>query len=284
MPIHLSHAFNVGSLSVTALSDGVSERTQEMFFDRAVPESEWVAALGLASAAEERQFSATSYLIRGSDLTTLVDPGYGAVARTTGMVGGGELPLRLAEAGIAPSEVDRVVITHLHAEHFCWLIDEDHTDEPLFPNAQAFVHTAELAYWTSDAPTESRMTTRIRSVLDRIEAHGLLQTFEGEFPVAAEVTMLPMPGHTPGHSVVRVASGADQLLITGDLAYNTAHLEHAGWIPAAFNVDGAQAARSREAFIALALEHNAVIAIGHSAIPTLGRLTGTVGQPRWTPV
>jgi glyoxylase-like metal-dependent hydrolase (beta-lactamase superfamily II) len=283
MVVQLSGSVRVGSLEVLALSDGAAERTQGAFFTDTVPQAEWVAALKLRDANELCVFSATSFLVSGRSMTVLVDPGYGAAGRTMDLVGGGELPQRLAEAGVSPEQVDRVVITHLHPEHFGWLLDEDRGGAPFFPRARAFVHAAEPLHWQDEASSgSSRFAGRIRTMLGAVTAAGILDTFDAELAVSEEVTMLPMPGHTPGHSVVMVESDGECLLITGDLAYNTAHLEHARWVDH-YMWDPDLAASSRERFIELALERNALIAIGHSAVPTVGCLAGTREAPVWMP-
>ncbi|MEL6423245.1 MAG: MBL fold metallo-hydrolase [Pseudomonadota bacterium] len=46
------------------------------------------------------------------------------------------------------------------------------------------------------------------------------ELFEGELELGAGVTVVPTPGHTPGHSILRVASGDDQVLLLGDLVPN----------------------------------------------------------------
>ena len=60
------------------------------------------------------------------------------------------------------------------------------------------------------------------------EFHSLLQTFENEYEVAPGVVVQRTGGHTPGHSVVRLASGGDRLMFAGDLVFQVG-FEHPDW-------------------------------------------------------
>ena len=67
----------------------------------------------------------------------------------------GRLLDSLREAGVAPSEIDAMVLTHGHSDH-CWgTMGDDGT--PNFPNATLYLSHAELDFWTS-AAAEPRLT------------------------------------------------------------------------------------------------------------------------------
>ena len=68
-----------------------------------------------------------------------------------GIPGGGELPQRLADLGIQPEQIDRVIHTHLHGDHVGWNIHDDENDRVMFPNATFYVSRTELNYWTTSA-------------------------------------------------------------------------------------------------------------------------------------
>jgi glyoxylase-like metal-dependent hydrolase (beta-lactamase superfamily II) len=53
----------------------------------------------------------------------------------------------LAAAGIAPANVDQVLMTHLHPDHVGGLTDAD--GAALFPNATLTLLAAEHAFWTA---------------------------------------------------------------------------------------------------------------------------------------
>ena len=49
--------------------------------------------------------------------------------------------------------------------------------------------------------------------------HSQLRPFEEEYEVAPGVIVRRTGGHTPGHSVVRLASGGDRLTFAGDVVF-----------------------------------------------------------------
>ena len=61
------------------------------------------------------------------------------------------------------------------------------------------------------------MNQRFRSLLVQRDAYQL-RPFETEYEVAPGVLVHRTGGHTPGHSVVRLASGGDRLTFAVDAA------------------------------------------------------------------
>lgn len=275
----LSQTFRVGGLEIVALSDGAPDRPLGGFF-QGVDAAEWTKALGIARPDEPVPFNFGAFLIRGDSHTTLVDSGLGAAGKGMGVPGGGELLVRLAELRVKPSEVDTIVHTHLHLDHCGWDIDVSKGNAPTFPNARVYISNAELDYWLDPSPAGEKRGAGARQTVAPLQDAGQVVTFDGEFAVSKSVTMIPTPGHTPGHCSVMVASQDEHLLILGDAAHHPAHLEHHSWIPAV-DVDRAESERSRAKVAALAVEKNAVITGGHFPILTLGRLRRVESGYRW---
>jgi glyoxylase-like metal-dependent hydrolase (beta-lactamase superfamily II) len=118
----------------------------------------------------------------------------------------GRLPESLAAAGIAPADVDTVVLTHLHTDHIGWSIGED--GAPFFPNARYVVQRADLE-WALPATREW------------LNLGEQLSPVEGDVDLRPGVRLLHTPGHTPGHQCVLVD---DQFLVTGDLMVHMVQL------------------------------------------------------------
>lgn len=274
----LSKTFTLGRLSVAALSDGAPMRALGGFFNGVDP-AEWTKALGITNPEEPLPFNFGTFLVRGEGHTVLVDTGQGARVRGQ-FEGGGELLLRLQELGVRPEEVDTILHTHLHGDHCGWNVDDDASGALTFPNAAVWVHQKELDYWTSSASDGNPQSQYSRSRILPAQAAGRVQTFDAEKAVHPGMTMIPTPGHTPGHCSVLLTSGGERLLILGDAAHHPVHLERHDWLPGV-DLDPAESTRSRGVVAARAVAENALVTGGHFPILTLGRVRQVGNGYRW---
>jgi len=275
----LSEVFKVGGLTVAALSDGAPDWPLGGFFYEVNP-ADWTAALEITDAETPVPFNFGTFLIQGDGRTTLIDTGVGVPVREMRIAGGGELLLRLEELGVGRDEVETIVQTHLHADHCGWNTDDDADGAITFPNATVYVARAELEHWNGLAlDGDDRARVARRQTSPYVNA-GRLEPTDGEFAVSESLTMVPTPGHTPGHCSVLLASGGEHLVILGDAAHHPVHLEHHDWIPEV-DLDRAESTRSRGKIAALAVEKDALVTGGHFPILTLGRVREVEGGYRW---
>jgi glyoxylase-like metal-dependent hydrolase (beta-lactamase superfamily II) len=198
------------------------------------------------------------FLVRGSRLI-LVDTGIGGThspARRWAPVPG-RLPDELAAAGVAPGDVDTVVVTHLHTDHIGWAVTAD--GGPYFPNARYVLQRAEVD--ALDLFTPGLDEWLLKPLGDQ------LSIVDGEEVLADGVGVIPTPGHTPGHQSVVVDSGDERLLITGDLLVHAVQL--VDWtVPYALEVDATLARTTRVNLLAaLAEGGGAVLATPHLGEP-----------------
>lgn len=152
-----------------------------------------------------------SFLLTGPQGVTLVDTGIGPAggeaADWLGTVG--RLPGLLGQAGFAPGDIDTVVLTHLHLDHAGWNTEQE---APRFPNATYVVQQAELDHLAAaPGPTYQRL---VKPIIDA----GQLRTVDGETPLAADIRLVPTPGHTPGHQSVVT----ERAVIAGDVLVHPA--------------------------------------------------------------
>ena len=206
----------VGEMVVTALSDGYLNGSLAVL--RNIGEEDARAMLLAAFRPVPRRTSVNCFLVRTAGRTVLIDTGCGATMQPTC----GKLLDNLAAAGVEPGAIDTILLTHMHGDHSNGLVDAE--DQPRFPNATVRMHAAEWAYWSDDShqaeversgnglPYFAMAQRQIAPYLDRLE------TFEsGE--VAPGTTAVPLPGHTPGHTGYRIASGSDSVLVWGDITH-----------------------------------------------------------------
>lgn len=123
---------------------------------------------------------------------------------------GGPGPIRegLAAQGLAPSDVDTLVLTHLHHDHAA--------NFDLFPDADIVVQQREL-----DA-TEDPLPFMRRTYIDEHVA-GVRNSdptiVDGDAAVGAGIELLHTPGHTRGHQSLIVETEEGPYAVAGDLVY-----------------------------------------------------------------
>ncbi|MFC9378799.1 MBL fold metallo-hydrolase [Streptomyces sp. NPDC057020] len=170
----------------------------------------------------------------------------------------GRLPDVLAQAGIDRADVHTVVLTHLHEDHSGWAADA--AGRPFFPEARYVVQRAETA-------ALDRLDPVWDWVVEPLRAAGRLHEVDGRHRLRPGVTLLPTPGHTPGHQSVLVErpDGRD-VLVTGDLLVHAVQLA-APAVAYAHEREPATARTSRQELLARAAESGAVLATAHLTRP-----------------
>jgi glyoxylase-like metal-dependent hydrolase (beta-lactamase superfamily II) len=177
----------------------------------------------------------------------------------------------LAAAGYARETIDRVVCTHLHVDHVGWnTMLVDRSWRPTFPNARYLMGRVEYRHWTQDSERDDMKPVLADSVAPVWEA-GLVDLVEVDHRLCDEVSLVPTPGHTPGHVSVKIASEGEEALITGDLMHHPCQIARPEWSSTA-DTDPDLARATRERMLA-SLAATPVLVIGtHFA----GRAAGHV--------
>jgi len=177
----------------------------------------------------------------------------------------------LAAAGYPPDSIDTVICTHLHVDHVGWntrLVDGRWI--PTFAHARYLMGRTEFAHWSRARDNPAAVAVFEDSVRPVADA-GLIDLVEGGHRVCDEISLVPTPGHSPGHLSVAIASDGQQALLMGDVLHHPCQMAHLDW-SSAVDFDPRQAEQTRrELFSRLA--GTPVLAIGgHFSGPGGGRV------------
>ena len=112
---------------------------------------------------------------------------------------------------------------------------------------------------------------------------GLMELMEGETALTAEVSSLPTPGHTPGHTCVAISSGKQKGIVLGDAIHHPAQIAEPGWTPRPDH-NPRLSAETRAALVQRLEDDGAVGFGGHFASPGFGRVARQHGQRHWQPL
>jgi glyoxylase-like metal-dependent hydrolase (beta-lactamase superfamily II) len=176
----------------------------------------------------------------------------------------------LEAAGHPRESIDTVICTHLHVDHVGWntmLVNDRWV--PTFPNARYLIGKEEWDYWKND-PDGQFGDVMADSVRPIIEA-GLADLVAPDHKISNEVWLEPTPGHTPGHVSVRISSGGQDAVITGDLMHHPCQMARPDWA-SAFDYDPDAARKTRHDFLARYADGPVLVIGTHFAGPTAGRV------------
>ena len=177
----------------------------------------------------------------------------------------------LTAAGFPPESIDTVLCTHLHVDHVGWntmLVDGRWI--PTFPNARYLMGCVEFQHWTSQHGQKDVAHVLADSVTPVWEA-GLVDLVETDHRICDEVSLVPTPGHTPGHVSVRIASGGEAALITGDFMHHPCQIARPQWSSTA-DSDPAAARQTREHMLTRLADAPILVIGTHFAGRTAGRI------------
>lgn len=185
----------------------------------------------------------------------------------------------LAAAGFAPERIDTVLCTHLHVDHVGWNTRWDGARwVPTFPNARYLFARTEWQHWADEAaarraanpdagPEDDVFGDSVQPIVDA----GLADLVAMDHRLTDEVALEPTPGHTPGHVSVRIRSGGQQAVITGDLMHHPIQCSEPDRL-VKFDSDATQARETRRRFLACCAADRSLVLGTHFAHPTAGRV------------
>ncbi|MBT6910971.1 MAG: MBL fold metallo-hydrolase, partial [Rhodospirillaceae bacterium] len=173
---------------------------------------------------------------------------------------------RLAEAGFQPEDIDMVMCTHLHVDHVGWntkLLDGRWV--PTFPNAKYLFSRADFEHYQAHAEEDMDRLSFVDSVLPIVE-HGLAEMTEGDHLLAEGLLLEPAPGHTPGHITLKLESGADAAIFTGDILHHPLQVYHPEW-NSRFCILPDEARTSRRRVLDFCADRGALLMPAHFGAP-----------------
>jgi glyoxylase-like metal-dependent hydrolase (beta-lactamase superfamily II) len=205
----------IGDITVTAVSDGFLDGNLDVLRNIDKEEARQILADNFRPA---RRTAVNAFLIYTADRLVLVETGCGSYMAATG----GKLLENLKAAGVDPAAIDTVLLTHMHPDHSAGLTDMT-TGKPNFPNAELVMHENEPRHWFDDAAM-ARGDERERKLFfqagrEQTEPYRKRWRLFQRGEVVPGVTAMPFHGHTPGHTGYLVSSGAESLLIWGDIVH-----------------------------------------------------------------
>src|SRR3989441_9489295 len=273
----------VGDLEVTALYDAA-----------AVFQLDWLKGKKATMDGVAKTLQKDPHLLDAADQGFLVNTGKQLILVDAGAGTwyGGKAFVRLAtslrSAGYTPEQVDLVLVTHLHSDHVGGLTTHD--GDRVFPNAEVYVAKAESDFWLSPeiaakAPKEAQEFFQGAQAISApyIKA-GRWHTFSSSDEIGEGIKIVPLHGHTPGHTGYEFSSKGQRILFWGDVIHaQSVQLKHPE-VSVAFDIDPAAAVATRNKLLTALVDGKVLVAGPHMAFPGAGRLRKDGNAYSWAPI
>ncbi|MCL8489044.1 MULTISPECIES: MBL fold metallo-hydrolase [Bradyrhizobium] len=168
----------------------------------------------------------------------------------------------LNAAGFPPESIDMVICTHLHVDHVGWntrLVDGQWV--PTFAKARYVFGRTEYQHWRDHSEAADETATFADSV-QPIVAAGRADLVASDAAICDEITLIPTPGHSPGHVSLHIRSDGAEALLTGDVAHHPCQMAHLDW-SSTVDSDPAQAIATRQALFSRFADTATLVIGGH---------------------
>lgn len=284
----IAYHFRIGEIDAYAISDGEGNLGDPMGLMH--PEEERPAMKVALAAAGEPLDRLPLYInllvLRIGKEVAIIDAGFGEVTNPRlGWLNDG-----LAQIGVTPADVTAGFLSHAHVDHVDGFVTS--SGGPAFPNAAIHALQAEEDFWLGPNPDFSKTKRNPRAILGMVEnarhkfdalRHQRQPLTPGAALFGGAVTVLAAPGHTAGHAIYRIRSGAESLLHISDLAHHQVLMfANPNWRIAFDDRPDAAAATRRKEFSRAAETRERVFGF-HLPWPGLGRIVARGEGFSWVP-
>jgi glyoxylase-like metal-dependent hydrolase (beta-lactamase superfamily II) len=257
---------SVGSLKVIALADssgvmdfGLLNDIDQDSLDKAKSTAQ------LEPGAKGFKSYVNAYVVETKSGLVLIDTGNGP---------GHGLSESLKKAQIKPDDIAFVFITHFHNDHIGGLADD--AGKPFFKNAVVYAAKEEDAYWLANVGDSVRSKSA-QAILAPYKQSGRYKTFEPGETLIEGVTIVPLYGHTPGHTGFLFEDKGQNLLVWGDIVHVRFVQFDRPKVSLKYDTDPKEAVTTRLKLFEELAGNGSVVAGVHLPFPGIGTLSKAQG-------
>lgn len=262
--------FRIGTLEAVALKDGDIDVANDGKTFGVDQPTDQVAALLTAAGqpTDALHLSIQPLLVRSGARILLFDTG----AAGASFARAGRLPASLRAAGVQPSQVTDIFISHRHPDHVGGLLTGE--GALAFPNATIHMSAPEWEALKSKAD----VAAFVAAITPKVA------TFQpGAAIVPGVVNAVAAEGHTPGHSAYEIVSGDERLLYLGDVAHHfVISVQRPEWT-VQYDQNAPLAQANRRALLQRAADDNLHVYAVHFPFPGLGHIKVQGDSFVWVP-
>lgn len=155
----------------------------------------------------------------------------------------GRLIQSMREAGIAPAQIDALVISHAHIDHIGGMVNA--ANQRIFPNAKVYMSQADFDFWTDDKDPKKNKDFVAHARKNLLPYRERITFFKDGQEILPGITAISAPGHTVGHTIFMINSDGKQACFVGDLTHHQILLLERPRLEFAYDTDPKQSAETR---------------------------------------
>ncbi|WP_047307967.1 MBL fold metallo-hydrolase [Rhodopseudomonas palustris] len=261
--------WTIGKVKITKIIEMEMTGGTRFILPQAIPQEiqamPWLTPQ-FASAEGRLTMSIHSWVVETPTQRIVVDTGLGNDKQGRGVPhwNGLDKPFLqdLANAGYPADSIDTVICTHLHVDHVGWntrLVDSRWV--PTFPIARYLFGRTEYEYWKTHSTDAAHAAVFADSVQPVIDA-GVVDLVDSDTQISDEISLIPTPGHSPGHVALHIRSEGEEAVLSGDVAHHPCQMERLEW-SSSFDTDPLQSIETRRQLFSRFADTPALLFGGH---------------------
>lgn len=257
----------IGDAMVTVINDGFLDIPFEIL--RGTELDDMKGLMQATYRSTPPRLTVNAFAIETGKNTVLVDVGGGS----TTVYSMGLLLENLESAGFAPTDFDTVLLTHIHPDHSSGLMGP--SGEVLFPHAEIVVNEDELNFWSDPSLRDGR-SAAATPYLD--SADMVIEAYREQFrpsragSVLPHISLIALPGHTPGHSGYEIESAGETLVMWGDTVHVPEIQIPRPQVTSEYDVDEGLAHANRRRIFEYAAKEGHLVTGGHLHLPAFAHI------------
>lgn len=278
------YRFKVGDVSCFSIGDGQFKMDPyPLWGENASDEAVTAALRANALAPKQNMMHVNVLMMRVDGKVWLVDTGNG-----TG--GQGMLMRHLATLGVRAEDVEGLVLTHLHGDHFGGLTGND--GQLAFPKATIYLNRIERDFWAGSPDLSNTklgddwkkgMVAGAQKTISLLEQSKRLQLVDDGAKLTTGLSVKHTGGHTPGHQTVIVESSGQRFEMLADsVHHHVLSFQQPEW-HLMFDYDAKEGAKARRATLERVAGDQSLVMCYHTPWPGVGRVVMMNDAFRWVP-
>jgi len=254
----------IGDFSLTWLNGGVTNMDGGAMFG-VVPKPLWIKKYPV-NERNQIELRTDPILIEVDSLRILVEAGIGnnklteKQKRNYGVNEESSLDQSLSVLGLTTSDIDYVLMTHMHFDHACGLTKWEGNSLVRTFN-KASIITSSIEWDEMRNPNIRSVNTYWKENWQAIEEQ--VKPFTNETEIVSGLKMIHTGGHSAGHSIITIESKGESLIHMADIMPTHAH-KNVLWV-LAYDDYPMDSIAAKQKWMKTGLDHNAWYSFYHDA-------------------